>query len=61
MFAADSGGGSVGGAVFVCADDAVCETVASIKPDWQDTYNISLQNPSLQGDPLVLTAITLNE
>lgn len=57
LIVADSGGGSIGGAVFVCADDAVCETVASITPDWQETYNIALQNPSLQGDPLVLTAI----
>lgn len=56
-----SGGGDLQGAAFVCADDAVCETVEAITPDWQDTYSVALHNPSLQGDPLVLTSITLNQ
>ena len=62
MITADgSGGGDLQGTAFVCIDDAVCETVAAVTPDWQDTYSLALQNPSKVGEPLVLTAITLNE
>ena len=56
-----SGGLLMDSTPFTCADEAVCDALAAVSPDWATTYTLSLENPAKSGDPLILTAIAQYE